>query len=173
MPARSLGSPMTASDDELRRMVEEAARAARAAQEAAERVAREQPPWWQEALRSITILLTTLLDGVVGRLRAEIEGARRAGEELVARVLLALSRSAQHLARAVAMMLVTGILLATAIVILAVGLVSTLNHLVGDPWGTLLAGAFFLVLALVTGLVARARLRAIGDEARLLAPRVR
>lgn len=162
-----------ASDDELRRLVEEAARAAKAAQDAAERVAREQPPWWSEALKTIATLLTTLLEGVVGRLRAEIEGLKRSGEDFAARLLLALSRSAQHLARALALMLVAGVLLTTAVIVLAIGFVELLNATLGAPWGTLAAGGLFLVLAVVVYAFARLRLARIREEAAMVAPRMR
>lgn len=164
---------MPEREDELRRLVEDAARAARAAEAAAERLEREQPSRFESVMRGISELLRTLFDALFGRLRAEIEGARRSGEELVARVLLALSRAAQHFARALALAFTAALLLTIGFVVFTIALVVLLNERLGDPWGTLAVAGLFLVGALAAGVGARARLRAIGDDARTLAPRLR
>lgn len=151
---------MSDRDEELARL-----------REAIERLEREQPSRFEQILDAVAKLLGVLFDTLFGRLRAEIEGARRAGEELVARVLVAVSRSLRHLGRALAWSFAALVCAGIGFVVLAIGLVALANALLGEPWGTLLVAAAFLLVAAVAGLAARSRVRAIGDEAEMLAPR--
>lgn len=162
--------PDAARDDDIRRLAEEAARAARAAEEAVARLERDQPSRFEQVVNAVANLLRTLLDALFGRLRAEVEGARRAGEELVARVLLAISRSVQHLGQAVMLAFATALFLAIGFIVLTIALVAWLNARLGDPWGTFAAAGAFLLAGALTAAAARAKVRAVSAEARALSP---
>lgn len=157
-------------ENDLRRMVEEATRAARAAEEAAARLEREQPSRFERIVDAIAKLVQTLVEALFGRLRAEIDHARRSGEELVARVLHALSRTLAHVGRALLFGFLALVLATLGLVVLTIAAVVALNGWLGDPLGTLVAAGALLVLALAMGLAARGRTRAIAAEAEALAP---
>lgn len=139
------------TDDDLRRVAAEAAR------EAAERVAREQPGRFEDAMRGVSVLLDTLLRNLLLGVRQE-----------ASRVLDAVARVARLLQHA---LWLTALALSAAligVVVLAVGVVQLLNAVVGEPWGTLAAGLLFLAAGLVGALLVRGRLRAVGREAAAL-----
>lgn len=162
------GSPERDEYEDLRRMVEEVARAARDAKEASDALREERPSRFERFVETITGLLRALVDLVTNRIANELERARRAGEVFVAQLLEALGRSLSNAGSAIgntaAALLFGGI----AAVVLTVAVTQGLNRLIGEPWGTLIVGLVFAVLALAFYIRARDRLAAIRDEAERL-----
>lgn len=158
-------------EEELRRVVREAAAAA--AQEAMERAARDQPTRWEALLAALTSLVTTLIDAFTGRLRDAVDHARRSGEDLAARLMLALSRTMRHLGRAIALTFLAALFVTVGVIVLTVGLIALLNEALGEPYGTLLVALLFLLAAAVAAMGARRRMEAVADAAQSISPRVR
>lgn len=159
-----------ARDDELKRLVEEAARAAKAAEAAAQRIEREQPSRFAQVVEALSKFLVTLADTLFGRIRSEMENARRAGQELVARVLHAVSRTLSHIMRAFAFAFLAALFAVLGFIVLMVGLIVLLNDVLGDPYGTLVVAAIFLLAGGVFATMARGKLRDVSREADALAP---
>ena len=159
-----------ARDDDIKRLVEEATRAAKAAEAAAQRIEREQPSRFAQVVEALSKFLVTLADTLFGRIRSEMENARRAGQELVARVLHALRRTLANLLAAFAFVFLAALFAVLGFIVLMIGLVVLLNDVLGDPYGTLVVAGVFLLVAAVFAMMARGKVNAISREADALSP---
>lgn len=123
----------------------------------------------EDAARAAGAAITASIIEILRALREEIERLRHGTEQFVGRVKGSIVRSLAALQRAVVSALIGSVLVVLGVIVLSIFLVSLLNHLLGDPWGTGLTA--FLLLAAGAGFFLRARssFREMEREARALA----
>lgn len=125
-------------------------------------------PSAEDAARAAAAAITASIIEILRALREEIERLRHGTEQFVGRVKGALVRSLHELQRAIVSTLLAGVFFALGAIVLSIFLVSLLNHLLGEPWGTGATALLLLLAALLFSLRARAGFRAMEREAAAL-----
>jgi len=130
-------------------------------------------PDYEEMARATAAAITGAIVELVRILRAELDALRDGAEAAVGRVKGGIVRSLAELQKAVVSSLLALVFVVLFAIVLSIFLVSLLNHLLGEPWGTGAAALLLLALAGFFWLRARGHFRAMEREAAALAGRGR